>query len=264
MPLFIKPDWPAPSNIKALCTTRAVVDADAVPDAIPVTGASQSPYQTFNLATHVGDNVQSVEQNRQTLNQQACLPNSPLWLDQQHTVEAICLDGLNPNDWQPAVADASWTTQLNQVSVVMTADCIPLLITNQRGTLVCSIHAGWRGLADGIVSNTLRALPDKPENLFVWIGPCIRQDFFEIGADVYDIFCAQTPSNQQFFKIKTPTPEAKYLGDLAGLLNLELKRLGVNQVYDSGLCSYKSAELFYSYRRDGITGRMASLIWIES
>ena len=256
--MFTKPDWPAPTNIKALCTTRAVSDVNGVK------GASLSPYQTFNLATHVGDDLIAVETNRQLLNQQACLPDQPFWLDQQHTVEAVCLDSLDPNSWQPVVADASWTTQTNQVSVVMTADCMPLLVTNKKGSLVCSIHAGWRGLADGIVSRTIDSLPEKPENLLVWIGPCIRQAHFEVGSDVYAIFCDKNPANQTFFKpIQIELSEQKYLADLAGLLVLELNNLGVSEVYDSGLCSYADSERFYSYRRYGVTGRMASLIWIE-
>lgn len=256
--MSIKPDWPAPTNIKAFCTTRSITDGPGFK------GASLPPFDAFNLATHVGDDPQTIEKNRQVLNQHPCLlPNPPFWLDQQHTVDAVCLDSVDSSYWQPVVADASWTTQAGQVSVVMTADCIPILITNQSGSIACAIHAGWKGLADGIVSKTVRSLPEQPENLLVWIGPCIRQEHFEVGEDVYTLFCKKNPDNHLFFKMKPLTSEPKYLADLAGLLSLELCYLGVKHIYDSGLCSYENSEDFYSYRRDGVTGRMASLIWIE-
>jgi len=254
--LFITPNWPAPDNIKAVCTTRkaSLVKRQE--------GASLAPYNAFNLATHVGDDASHIQQNRQILKQQACLPNAPFWLDQRHTVDALCLDPLTVSDWQPVVADASWTTQSNQVSVVMTADCIPLLVTNRAGTLVSSIHAGWKGLAEGIVIQTLQALPECADNLLVWIGPCIRQNHFEVGEDVFDIFTCQNMQNKSFFKPLTDASDPKFLADLAGLLKLQLANLGVTSVYDSELCSYADSERFYSYRRDGVTGRMASLIWL--
>jgi len=256
--LFIKPEWPAPINIRALCTTRLSGNAGD-----NVKGQSNPPYDYFNVATHVGDNPLAVQQNRQILTEQACLVNSPFWLDQQHTVEAVCLDNLSAQNWQPVIADASWSTQTNHVALVMTADCIPLLITNLEGSLVCAIHAGWKGLADGIVSKTIQALPEQPQNLLVWIGPCIRQAHFEVGLDVYEMFCAKIPNNQRFFKKQMPITEGKYFADIAGLLKLELKKIGLTHIYDSELCSYADSERFYSYRRDGATGRMASLIWIE-
>lgn len=259
--MFIKPNWPAPSNIKALCTTRKAPSTDNTDNT--GNGFSLPPYDAFNLATHVGDNAVHIQKNRQRLNEQACLPSTPFWLDQQHTTKTVCLDLLSVDSWQPQVADASWTTQANQVSVVMTADCIPLLVTNKTGTLVSAIHAGWKGLAEGVVTQSLQALPETPENLLVWIGPCIRQLNFEVGEDVYTEFTAAHAENRRFFKSTASEPEQKYLADLAGLLTLELNQLGVTEVYDSKLCSYAQSEQFYSYRRDGVTGRMASLIWIQ-
>ena len=255
--MFITPNWPAPSNIKALSTTRKAVFADGFK------GASLPPYDAFNLATHVGETPSNVAKNRQALSEQACLPCNPFWLDQQHTTDAICLNTLSNRAWQPVVADASWCTKPNTVSVVMTADCIPLLITNRAGSLVSAIHAGWKGLADGIVTQTLQQLPDQPENLLVWIGPCIRQNYFEVGEEVYAVFTARHPDNKVYFKKQVSGVVSKYLADLAGLLKLELAKFGVTEVFDSGLCSYADSSQFYSYRRDGVTGRMASLIWIQ-
>lgn len=248
--MFIKPDWPAPDNIRSLCTTREG-------------GLSLPPYHSFNLATHVGDEPATVAQNRQILTEQACLPEPPFWLEQQHTVDAINLDEVCSGSWQPAIADASWTTQINKVSVVMTADCIPILITNRAGSLVSAIHAGWKGLADGIVTSTIQLLPEKPENLLVWIGPCIRQPHFEVGKDLFDLFVDLNHENSHFFKDVPTQSVVKYLADLTGLLRLELKKLGVTEIYDSQICTFADKERFYSYRRDGLTGRMASMIWME-
>lgn len=247
--MFINPNWPAADNIRALSTTREG-------------GLSLPPYDSFNLATHVGDQLDTVEQNRQILTEQACLPESPFWLEQQHTVDAINLDKVSSTDWQPVIADASWTTHANKLPVVMTADCIPILVTNRAGSLVCAIHAGWKGLADGIVTSTIQSLPEKPENLLVWIGPCIRQSNFEVGTDLFDLFVDLNHENSQFFKHIKSQPVVKYLADLPGLLSLELQNLGVTDVYDSELCTFTGKDRFYSYRRDGQTGRMASMIWM--
>jgi len=248
--MFIKPNWPAPNSIRSVCTTREG-------------GVSLPPFDSLNLATHVGDDPSLVKQNRQILNEQACLPNLPFWLEQQHTTEAINLDGLDSQMWQPVIADASWTTQSHQVSVVMTADCIPILVTNKLGNLVCSIHAGWKGLAEGIVTSTLQSLPEKPENLLIWIGPCIRQPHFEVGTDVFDLFVDLDHENTEFFvRIKNQL-DVKYLADLPGLLSLELSKLGVTDIYDSQICTFEDVQRCYSYRRDRQTGRLATMIWIE-
>ncbi|MDG6772832.1 peptidoglycan editing factor PgeF [Thiomicrorhabdus sp. ZW0627] len=247
--MFIHPDWPAPKQIKALCTTRKG-------------GVSKVPYDSFNLATHVGDQTDDVEQNRLLLKRLADLPSEPFWLDQQHTKTLICLDDSDVSDWEPVVADASWSSLPNHVAVVMTADCLPILVTNLQGTLVTAIHAGWKGAAEGIVTKSLLALPENPENLMVWIGPAIRQDYFEVGKDVLEAFVKLKAENEQYFQPLSKEGAEKYLADLAGLVKSEMLDLGVQHIYDSGLCSFENQEDFYSYRRDGQTGRMASLIWI--
>ncbi|WP_373020254.1 peptidoglycan editing factor PgeF [Thiomicrorhabdus sp.] len=247
--MFIHPDWPAPKQIKAMCTTREG-------------GVSQPPFDSFNLATHVNDDPLSVLQNRELLRQSAVLPSAPFWLDQRHTQDMVCLNDVDSESWQPIVADAAWTNQKQQVAVVMTADCLPILVTNKQGSLVAAIHAGWKGAAEGIVTKSIVALPDRPENLLVWIGPAIRQSHFEVGEDVFEAFLSLKAENASFFQPLSVQSELKYLADLPGLVKSELQDLGVRNIYDSGLCSYENEAQFYSYRRDGQTGRMASLIWI--
>ena len=256
--MFIIPNWPAPKHIKSICTTRQG-------------GVSQPPFDSFNIATHVGDDVNDVITNRQRLVQQACLPSEPVWLDQQHTDRAIELStSLLRDAKQPEVADASWTTEQNMVSVVMTADCLPILITNKNGTLVSAIHAGWKGLQKGIVSTTITEFVNRgdcqSQELMVWIGPAISVKHFEVGAEVRESFIERCASNSDYFQLREmgAGEGQKYLADLVGLVTKELNDLGVKEVYGGDLCSFSQEELFYSYRRSGQTGRMATMIWIEA
>jgi len=246
--MFFAPNWPLPKNIKALCTTREG-------------GVSQPPFDGFNLATHVGDDGTAVAANRKLLVEQAKLPTMPFWLDQQHTDIALRLDKQS-NYTTPPVADASWTMTPGVISVVMTADCLPILLVDKAGTCVCTIHAGWKGLADGIVSKTILGLPVDSQELIAWIGPAISPPNFEVGSDVLEAFTLKNPEKKSFFKAKEIS-KGKYLADLPGLVALELEQLGVPEITQSQLCSYENSEQFYSYRRDGQTGRMASMIWIE-
>ncbi|MCF6253174.1 MAG: peptidoglycan editing factor PgeF [Thiomicrorhabdus sp.] len=259
--MFITPSWPAPKQIKALCTTREG-------------GVSLPPFDTFNQALHVGDDATLVEQNRQRLYQQAKLPSQPAWLDQQHTDIAIELCHNSAQNFSPPpIADASWTTQTGCVSIIMTADCLPLLITNKQGTLVAAIHAGWKGLHLGIVTKTIREFLAKEhvktqaEELLVWIGPAISAAYFEVGKDVLNDFVKKDASNQAFFTEittqDTQENEPKYLADLVGIVRQELNHLGITQVFGGDLCTYAQSKQFYSYRRSGKTGRIASCIWIE-
>ncbi len=260
--MFIVPKWPAPKHIKALCTTREG-------------GASFPPFDGFNLATHVGDDLSSVEKNRHTLVSQANLPSAPYWLDQQHTNVAIelskeRLNSLNIKNSPPPIADASWTMQKGCVSIVMTADCLPLLITNQQGSLVSAIHAGWKGLHKGIVSKTIQSFLAKEGGeshaLLVWIGPAISQEYFEVGQEVLDAFVQKCPKNAEFFtppSVLNTKKSFKYQADLVGLVRKELNKLGVTNIYGGDLCTYAQSEQFYSYRRSGKTGRIASFIWME-
>lgn len=248
---FIYPVWPAPIGVKALCTTR-------------LGGVSLPPFDGFNLATHVGDDLNAVLANRQQLVNRAGLSSQPVWLNQQHTTELVCLDDFSAED-NPLIADASWTQEPGRVAVVLTADCLPILITNLAGTLVCAIHAGWKGLASGIVRQSVEALPESPERLMAWIGPAIGAQSFEVGEEVRAVFVATSELNLGFFKPLSADSHLhkKYLADLPGLVKYELNQLGVSMVYGGDLCTYRDESQFFSYRRSGQTGRIASLIWLE-
>lgn len=257
MSLF-KPDWALPDNVKAFCTERKG-------------GVSQPPFDGFNLATHVGDDICKVQANRLRLQELAQLPNNPVWLNQQHTDIAIQLTAesnidTNTNtrihNQQTPIADASWTQDKKQVCIVMTADCLPILVAAKDGSCVAAIHAGWKGLADGIITKTLNDMPVEPGAVTAWIGPAISQAEFEVGQDVYDAFCQNNAKNNAFF-IKKPHENTKYLADIAAIAQHEMQGLGVSNICLSGLCSFSEKKRFYSYRRDHETGRMASLIWLE-
>lgn len=236
---WIKADWPAPDYIKAGTTVR-------------LGGVSTEPYASFNLATHVGDNLESVNQNRAKLD----VPNAPQWLEQTHSSEVVLL----PSKEKVLKADAAYTSQKGVVCSVMTADCLPLLITDTQGSCVAAIHAGWRGLADGIVETTIKKLPSKPESLLVWLGPAIGPDVYEVGEEVYDAFTKTDEDAKQAFKLKS---EQHWLFDIYTMATLQLNRLGITNVYGGDFCTFSDQKQFYSYRRDGVTGRMANLIWIE-
>lgn len=240
---LITPNWPAIASVQAYTTTREG-------------GVSLPPHNAFNLAYHVQDDPQAVEQNRQRL-QQVIHQKNIVWLDQRHTTDCLYV---NQVPQQVPVADAVWTDQPGLVLAVMTADCLPILLTN--GERVCAIHAGWRGLVDGIVENSLKQCVSRPgcENWQAWIGPAISAAFFEVGAEVRQAFVEKYPALSRYFQ-----PQGdKWLADLAGMSEHILRFQGITQITQSGLCSYADAKRFYSYRRDGQTGRMASLIWLEN
>ncbi len=251
LPLLI-PSWPAPKSIKAYYTTRTP-------------GKSTGVYAAFNLGLHVNDNEKHVLENRQNLIQQAHLPTSPKWLNQTHSNVALLAETISPNI--AANADASYTQKPNEVCVVMTADCLPILVTNKAGTEVAAIHAGWQGLAAGVIENTLLKLSSKPSELLIWIGPSIHQANYEVGEDFYARF-TEAHSQEELdaaFAI-TNQQTKKWLADVPLLAAQRLTRLGVNinDIYLSNECTYANSERYFSYRRDGVTGRMASLIWLTS
>lgn len=237
---WIEADWPAPGFIKAGTTTRQG-------------GVSHAPYESFNLATHVGDDPAAVMQNRAELS----LPADPQWLEQVHSTEAVLL----PSEEHNLKADASFTTSKNIVCAVMTADCLPLLITDQKGSCVAAIHAGWRGLCNGIVEATINKLPVAADQLLVWLGPAIGPDVYEVGQEVYDAFTSKSEEARQAF---VPVSEGHWLFDIYHLARMRLNKLGVMQIFGGDHCTFTEKEYFFSYRRDGITGRMASLIWIDN
>lgn len=239
---LIKPNWPAPKNIHAFSTTR-------------YGGVSKQPYSGLNLALHVGDDVDAVYENRRKLESSSGHPVATHWLTQIHSSKVIEYQKDKFND----EADGIFAWHPEQPCVVMTADCLPVLLCSTSGDFVAALHAGWRGLANGILLNGVSSYY-QPENLMAWIGPAISQAHFEVGDEVRSYFADKDLAYTKYFKLLKGT---KYLADLAGIAEYQLKQKGV-EVYQSGLCTFANQDDFYSYRRDGQTGRMASLIWIEN
>ena len=237
---FIIPNWPAPKNVKALQTNRHG-------------GASLAPYHSLNLGSHVGDNPMHVAHNRQLLSQ--FVPSEPVWLNQVHGINVV--DAAN-TDCVPD-ADASFTTRKNVVCVTMTADCLPILVCDTAGTMVASIHAGWRSLCDGVVEATVAKLAAKPADLMAWLGPAIGPNAFEVGAEVRAQFMAKDEKAELAFKQHND----KYLADIYKIATQRLNNLGITQIYGGGECTFTDEKRFFSFRRDGATGRMATLIWLE-
>lgn len=221
-------------------------------------GASEGKYTSFNLASHVSDNRQHVMVNRALLRDELELPNEPYWLNQTHSVQVLDI----PFEYRPGIeADASFTQQRNKVCAVLTADCLPLLLVNDNATEVAAIHAGWRGLQQGIIDRTVTKMLSSPETIHVYLGPAIGPSAFEVGAEVKQAFINRHAEFETCFK-DAQSPN-KYFADIYSMARLELNRLGVKNISGGNYCTYERDELFYSYRRDGQTGRMASLIWLE-
>jgi polyphenol oxidase len=246
---FIIPDWPAPRNIRAYTTTRQ-------------DGHSVYPYSSFNLAAHVGDEQHCVDRNRVLLANSLELPSDPFWLEQTHSNKVIVLD--SPHEQRDRLADAAITSSPETICVVMTADCLPILLCNLTGTKVAAIHAGWRGLANGIIENTFHAMDACSSELLAWLGPAIGPSVFEVSEEVFQLFVEKDHSTAVAFKEKSRVNK-KWLANIYLLATLRLKLLGLNAIYGEEFCTYSNHKIFYSYRRDhGITGRMATLIWLAS
>ena len=255
---WLAADWPAPEFIKAGTTLRKFKDENG-----QCLGHSLAPYDDFNLASHVGDQAEAVNKNRLLLN----TPGMPQWLEQTHSTEVVLL----PTTENIPHADASYSREKNIVCAVLTADCLPVLITDIKGECIAAVHAGWRGLHDGIIEKTINKLQVHPAELLVWLGPAIGANVYEVGEEVYDAFCKHDKEAEKaFVAIKGKNildkgkPESRHwLFDLYKMARLRLSRVGVGQVFGGGLCSFSDQKRFYSYRRQTQTGRMASLIWIE-
>ena len=239
---WIVPDWPAPPNVRALITTRAG-------------GASRGAYAGLNLGLLSGDDSGDVARNRANLRQ--WLPAEPLWLRQVHGTTVVEADGTEENP----EADAALARRPGRVCAVLTADCLPLLLCDELGTIVAAVHAGWRGLCAGVIGQTLRAMDRPAQTLLAYLGPAIGPAAYEVGAEVREAFVDADAQADTAF---VPGKPGKFHADLYALARLRLARGGVARVYGGGYCTYTERERFYSYRRDGITGRMASLIWMES
>lgn len=237
------PDWPAPGHVKALITTRQG-------------GVSRPPYESLNLAQHVGDDPVAVVRNRAQLRETCGLPEEPFWLHQVHG----CRVADSASERPGCEADAVLSRQPGRICAVLTADCLPVLMTDRDGRAVCAVHAGWRGLASGVVESAVSHLPSPPEGLLVWLGPAIGPDAFEVGDEVRETFVEQCVEDEQAFR---KNGRGRWLADIYQLARLRLRRLGVGYVGGGGYCTWTQSSLFYSYRREGVTGRMASLIWLD-
>ncbi len=241
-PAYITPNWQVPSHVKAISTTR-------------IGGFSGGMYDSNNLALHVDDNKVNVLANRKRLCEKLMLPSEPFWLNQTHSTVVT-----SPVEKTPE-ADAMFSDKPNQICVVLTADCLPILICDKDGHQVAAIHAGWRGLLNGIIENTLQRFSVEGESLTVWFGPAISVKAFEVGDDVRDAFINQNGDNRgAFVKLNAN----KWLANLYELARIRLRRKKVNSIFGGEYCTFLNDELFYSYRRDKICGRMASLIWLDN
>uniref|UniRef100_UPI0035C6FEB6 purine nucleoside phosphorylase YfiH n=2 Tax=Serratia quinivorans TaxID=137545 RepID=UPI0035C6FEB6 len=242
MDSLILPDWPLPAGVKACSTTRHG-------------GISLPPYDSLNLGTHVGDDARAVEDNRQRLVEGAGLPQMPVWLEQIHGTRVVRLDGQTPADLR---ADAVYSNVPGQVCAVMTADCLPVLFCSQAGDEVAAAHAGWRGLCNGVLEQTLAAFAAEPGCISAWLGPAIGPQQFEVGPEVRAAFIAVDDAAAAAFTLQGD----KFLADIYLLARQRLQRAGIHAIYGGDRCTVSEISHFFSYRRDGITGRLASLIWL--
>ncbi|WP_435945921.1 purine nucleoside phosphorylase YfiH [Dryocola sp. BD586] len=241
-PQLIFPQWPMPQGVGACSSTR-------------IGGVSLPPYDSLNLGAHCGDAAEHVEENRRLFYAAADLPSKPVWLEQVHGTAVLRLTG---EPYASKRADASYSDTPGTVCAVMTADCLPVLFSNKAGTEVAAAHAGWRGLCAGVLEETIACFKDSPGNIIAWLGPAIGPDAFEVGPEVREAFVAKDAKADAAFR---PVDE-KYYADIYTLARQRLANAGVEQVYGGNRCTHSEAGDFFSYRRDRITGRMASFIWL--
>lgn len=238
----IIPQWDAPDHVTALCTTRGG-------------GVSEGGYAALNLASHVGDNPIAINQNRRRLLHAIGLPGEPQWLQQTHSIRVIDLDTGTNRD-----GDAALTRTPDTIATVLTADCLPVLFCNKSGSEVAAAHAGWRGLLNGVLEQTVNAMQSAAIDLMAWLGPAIGPEHFEVGEEVREAFLQHDPQNEAFFSSTRP---GHYLADLYAVARLRLNKIGINLISGGEFCTYRDDQFFYSYRRAKQTGRQASLIYIN-
>lgn len=247
---WITPDWPAPQRVRAYSTSRSG-------------GVSGPPFDSLNLAEHVGDDMEKVAENRARLKHALDLPAEPMWLKQVHGTRVVDAASVSrsrhPASGTPE-ADGSYTRETGVVCAVLTADCLPLLLCDEQGSRVAAVHVGWRGLSAGVIEEALQHLGDTRQ-LMAWLGPAIGPQSFEVGGEVREMFVAHDAEANHAFR---PSPAERWLADLYQLARLRLNAQGVTRIYGGGWSTYSESLRFYSYRRDGVTGRMATLIWLET
>ena len=241
---WIIPDWPVPAFVRAVSTTRSG-------------GVSRGPYYSMNPATHVADDPEAVRTNCERLGMALGLPSAPAWLQQVHGAQVVDAAGAE----EATVADAGWTDRAGVVCAVLTADCLPVLLSDREGRCVAAVHAGWRGLAAGVIEAAARALPVEGADLLAWLGPAIGPQAFTVGEEVRDAFVAFDPQAAAAF---TAGPDGRLQADLYRLARQRLTGLGITGVSGGHWCTHSDPGRFFSYRRDGSTGRMATLIWLAS
>lgn len=241
---YIEPDWPAPPWVRAVSTTRQG-------------GFSCVPFNGLNLADHVGDDPVAVTRNRDLLRKSLNFPVEPSWLMQVHGCNVVEATGTVNKRLE---ADGSFTIGPGGICVVLTADCLPILLCDQKGTQVAAVHAGWRGLAAGVVEAALRCFSVSGAEILAWLGPAIGPGAFEVGEEVRDIFIKYDSNSADAFVSNKPH---HWLMDIYQLARERLVGYGVDHIYGGDFCTVSDAERFYSYRRSGMTGRMGSLIWIN-
>lgn len=238
---FIEPEWPVPSCVSALATTR-------------LGGVSKNAWQSLNLDSNCGDLRQDVAENMRRLEE--FLPAPAKWLAQVHGNVPVRHDGITD---QLPEADAIFSEIPGRVCAVLSADCLPVLFADIRGRRVAAAHAGWRGLVAGVLRKTVESLDCAPEELMAWLGPCIGRGAYQVGEDVRQAFVRNDNAAKEAFRISGRT----WLADLNLLARQQLEKTGVHRIYGSDFCTYSDPERFFSYRRDGLTGRMATLIWLK-
>ncbi len=236
------PRWSVPRRVRAVCTTRRG-------------GVSSAPWNDLNLGLHVGDDADCVRRNRARVVAALGLPAEPDWIRQTHSTQVVTLERESSRD-----ADAAVTREPGRVAAVMIADCLPILVASRDGGEVAAIHAGWRGLAAGVVEAALARIESVPAELSAWIGPGISREYFEVGDEVREAFAARLDQVAEYFE---PHGPGHWLCDLPGLAGYVLERAGVAEISRDPHCTHRDRGQFFSYRRDGVTGRMAALIWID-
>lgn len=240
---WIEPNWPAPPNVRAAATVRTG-------------GVSSAPFDSLNLGTHVGDDPAAVAENRRRVRDALQMSLDPAWLEQVH---GTAIAELNAETQLPIAADASFTRHTNLVCTILTADCLPVIFCDEDGSCVAAAHAGWRGLARGILSTAVAAMKTEPARVLAWLGPAIEQSAFEVGDEVREQFLSRDPSHAAAF---ARNERARWQADLYRLARGELERIGVRNISGGGYSCYADRERFFSYRRDGQTGRMATMVWL--
>ena len=243
---MLTPEWPAPRNVRAAFTTRGG-------------GVSVPPFESLNVAAHVGDTASAVDENRRRLRAHLQLPAEPSWIEQVHGTDVADLDTVPPEHAIGFAADAVISRRTNRVCVVQVADCLPVLFAARDGSAVAAAHAGWRGLAAGVLEATVANLGIDPSRVVAWLGPAIGREHFEVGAEVRSAFVARDPDATEAFAANA---RGRWQCDLAALARRRLEAIRLTRVFDGSCCTYADAARFFSYRRDGQCGRMAALIWL--